>query len=98
MPSQFILHKLAFMACVLATSMVLIAGPAEARPPAQPASCAEAVKQAQNSIWLRVQGGSNHATAVRENAKVQLYIAGMAAAAGNEAECWQHFNVASIGY
>jgi hypothetical protein len=63
-----------------------------------PASCAAAVKQAQNSIWLRIQGGSDHMTAVREDAKVQLYIAGMPAAAGNEAECWQHYNVSTIGY
>jgi|ERR1700739_4093548 uncharacterized lipoprotein YbaY len=98
MARLFTLRKAALIAPALAAVMTLAACTTVTQQAAVPASCAAAVKQAQNSIWLRIQGGSDHQTAVREDAKVQLYIAGMAAAAGNEAECWQHYNVSTIGY
>lgn len=57
-----------------------------------PRNCAEAVERASNDPRLGIQGGSDDAINAREIAKVRLYRARQALAAGNEAECWQQIN------
>ncbi len=58
-----------------------------AAPAPPPATCAEAIERANSDPRLRIQGGSEDAVNSREIAKVRLYRARMAAAAGDEATC-----------
>jgi hypothetical protein len=67
-----------------------LAACAPATPP--PRNCAEALERASNDPRLGIQGGSDDAINAREIAKVRLYRARQALAAGNEAECWQQVN------
>lgn len=80
---------LAFWLGVCAAALTSCAGP-NTTPP----KCIDAVKHAQDDIQLRIQGGSNEQATWREEEKVQLYLAAEAAKAGNESECWRHYNVA----
>lgn len=64
---------------------------AGAAPAPEPSKCLAAVTQAENDIRLRVQGGSDEDVNEREEAKVHLYIAAMAADTGNEQECWRQY-------
>jgi len=82
--------RLAFAAAAIA-----LAGCAAPPPAPPPANCAEAVKQAGDDPYFRIQGGGEQDIA-RENAKVRLAAAAYAAASGNEAECRRQLGLAGI--
>jgi hypothetical protein len=92
------MRMISLAAAVLAVSLTINSA-AHAQEPATPSStCSAAVKRAEDSVWLRVQGGGRHAVAARESAKLHLYEAETSAASGNDAECWRQLQLSSIGY
>ncbi len=63
---------------------------------AAPAKCIDAVRQAENDARLGIQGGAPDAVNARQEAKVHLYIAAMAADQGNEEQCWRQYHWAMV--
>lgn len=64
---------------------------------APPVNCADAVNIAKSRAALEFQGGSGPAAAAGAETETHLDRAGMAAAAGNQAECWSQLRWSRIG-
>jgi hypothetical protein len=62
-------------------------------PPATPPNCIDAVRQAENDVRLRIQGGAEEQTSRRAEMQIQLYLAAAAAERGDEQECWRRYQV-----
>ena len=56
--------------------------------------CLDAVRKAESDLSLGVQGGSDEQANERQEAKVHLYIAAIAADRGEEEQCWRQFHAA----
>jgi hypothetical protein len=96
-PTRSRVLRVVSLAVLLAVALTSHGGPAHAQSAPQPVACAEAVKIAKNSVWLRMQGGDEDATAARETTKLHLYLAETAAAEGNQTECWYQMRLSRIG-
>ncbi len=86
--------KSVFAGSAVAFALSLAGSPVSAQAQTQQ-SCAAAVARASDNIALRMQTPSLGAEN-RESAKLHLAMAGNAAAAGNEAECWKQLQVSGL--
>jgi hypothetical protein len=77
-------------------AFVILASCADSSAAPRAQKCIDAVTLAENDIRLRIQGGSNEDVTAREEAKVHLFIAAIAADQGNEQKCWRQYNWAMV--